>query len=122
MLVFRRSLDMESGPESIDEVAGVSHSLTDMVRSERGCSATHLVRKAVESHTLTGVEEWRREKAFEHRVRSPELRRLLAVMEPAAVVPRVEVDNVSSLRGFDVVEEMLNRSDGLKPAREMETT
>lgn len=118
--MLRLRLQMEFAPAAVNEAAGVLRSLTGPVRSEPGCSATRLVRNADEGHTLTWVEEWRNEEAFERHLHVKTFRRILAVMELAAAPPVVEIDNVSSRRGFDLVEEILNRSKGLKSTKEEE--
>jgi quinol monooxygenase YgiN len=113
---------MEFAAQPYEEAAAVFRSLIGPVRSEPGCSATRLLRDAEENCVLTWVEEWQCVLDFENHLRSPAFRRILAVMELAAAKPTVEIDNVSSRRGFDLVEEILNRSKGLKSTKEMETT
>jgi len=120
--MLRIRLHMEFAAQPYEEAVAVLRSLIGPVRSVPGCSATRLLRDAEENCALTWVEEWRSVEYFEHHLQSPAFRKILAVMELAVVVPTVEIDNVSSRRGFDLVEEILNRSKGLKSKRERETT
>ena len=105
--MLRLQLQMEFAPESIDEVTGVLRSLAGPVRAEPGCSSTRLVQDADSSGGLAWVEEWRSEEAFEMHLRGASFRRILAVMDLAARAPKVEIDEVSSRRGFEFVEEVL---------------
>ena len=53
------------------------------------------------------MEEWRSVEDFERHLRGAAFRQILAVIEMAAVRPVVEIDDVASRRGFELVEEML---------------
>ena len=106
MLTFR--LHMEFSPHTFDEAAAVLRSLVGPVRSESGCSATRLLLDAGENCTLMWVEEWRSIEEFEQHLRGEAFRRILAVIELAAEQPLVEIDDVSSRRGFELVEEILD--------------
>lgn len=105
MLSFR--LHMEFTPQTCDEAAAVLRSLVGPVRSESGCSATRLLRDTEDGCGLTWVEEWRCVEDFERHLRGPAFRRILAVIELAAAPPEVEVDDVSSREGFELIEEIL---------------
>lgn len=107
--MLRLRMRMEFVPESFEEAAGVLRSLAGPVRSEPGCSATRLVRDADTNEALTWVEEWRSVEAFEQHLRAGSFRRILAVMDLASRTPQVEIDQVSSRRGFDLVEDILGR-------------
>ena len=65
--------------------------------------------KIEEELTLTWVEEWRSAEDFEQHLQTPAFRKILAVMELSSVPPAMEIDDVSSRRGFDMVEEILSR-------------
>ena len=108
MLTLR--LHMEFTPLTCDEAAAVLRSLVGPVRSESGCSATRLLWDAEDGCGLTWVEEWRSIEDFERHLRETAFRRILAVIELAARPPVVEIDDVGSRRGFDLVEEILGRS------------
>jgi hypothetical protein len=56
------------------------------------------------------VAEWRNSEDFEQHLRAMAFRRILAVMGLRAGAPTVEIDEVSSRRGFDLVEEILGRA------------
>ena len=105
MLTFR--LHMEFMRETCDEAAAVLRSLVGPVRSETGCIATRLLRDTEDGCELTWVEEWRDVEDFERHLRGAAFRRILAVIELAAAPPVVEIDDVSSRRGFELVEEIL---------------
>ena len=53
------------------------------------------------------VEEWRGVEDFEQHLRGAAFRRILAVIELADRPPVVEIDDVTSRRGFELVEEIL---------------
>lgn len=108
MLTFR--LHMEFSHETHDEAASALRSLVGPVRSEPGCNATRLLKCTGSDHGLTWVEEWRTEKDFERHLRAPVFRQILAVIELAENFPAVEIDEVASRRGFELVEEILGVS------------
>ena len=114
MLMLR--LHMEFTPQACDEAVAVLRSLVGPVRSESGCSATRLLINAEEGSKLTWVEEWRGVEDFEQHLRGAAFRRILAVIELAAKPPVVEIDDVTSRRGFELVEEIL----GLGPSENTE--
>ncbi len=105
MLTFR--LHMEFAPQIGDEAAAVMRSLVGPVRSEPGCSATRLLKDTEDGCRLTWVEEWRSVEDFERHLRATAFRQILAVIELSAGPPLVEIDDVSSRRGFELVEEIL---------------
>ena len=105
MLTFR--LHMEFAQQTCDEAAAVLRTLVGSVRSEPGCSETRLMRDTEDGYKLTWVEEWRSVEDFERRLRATVFRRILAVIELAAGPPAVEIDDVTSRRGFELVEEIL---------------
>jgi quinol monooxygenase YgiN len=109
MLTFR--LHTEFTPQTCDEAAAVLRSLVGPVRSEPGCSATRLLSDTEDGCGLTWVEEWRSVEDFERHLRATAFRQILAVIELAAGPPLVEIDDVTSRRGFELVEEIL----GLTP-------
>jgi quinol monooxygenase YgiN len=114
MLTFR--LHMEFTPQTCDEAAAVLRSLVGPVRSEQGCSATRLLRDTEDGCGLTWEEEWRSDEDFERHLRATAFRQILAVIELAAEPPAVEIDDVTSRRGFELVEEIL----ALTPAERTE--
>ena len=100
-------LHMELTPQTCDEAAAALRSLVGPVRSELGCSATRLLRDTREGCGLTWVEEWHDVEHFEQHLRGTTFRRILAVIELAAGPPEVEIDDVNSRRGFELIEEIL---------------
>ena len=107
MLTFR--LHMEFTPHTFEEAAAVLRSLVGPVRSEPGCSATRLLKDTEDGSRLTWVEEWRAVEDFERHLRAAAFRQILAVIELASGPPQVEVDDVNSRRGFEIIEEILAR-------------
>jgi len=116
MLTLR--LHMEFTPQTSDEAAAVLRSLVGPVRSEPGCSATRLLRDTEDGRELTWVEEWRGVEDFEQHLRGPAFRHILAVIELAAKPPVVEIDDVTSRRGFELVEEILGQTPAQRTANE----
>ena len=116
MLTFR--LHMEFTPQTCDEAAAVLRSLVGPVRSETGCNATRLLRDTEDGCKLTWVEEWRSVEDFERHLRETVFRRILAVIELAAAPPVVEIDDVTSRRGFELVEEILGLAPAARTANE----
>ena len=51
---------------------------------------------------------------FEEHVRGPAFRRILAVIEFAGGPPKVEIDEVSSRRGFELIEEILGQRSAIR--------
>lgn len=109
MLRFR--LQMEFDPVECDEAVAVLRSLAGPVRAEPGCRSTRFVREVGDGCALSWVEEWRSIGDFERHLQTLAFRRILAVIEMAAAPPTVEIDDVASRRGFDLIEEIL----GLAP-------
>ncbi len=110
MLTFR--LHMEFTPEHCGEAAAVLRSLVGPVRAEPGCSATRVLRDAEDSCKLTWVEEWSGVDGFEEHLRASAFRQIVAVIEMSAGPPVVEIDEIASRRGFDLVEEILRNGRG----------
>ena len=100
-------LHMDFAPQKCAEATAVLRSLVGPVRAEPGCNATRLLNNAGREGGLTWVEEWRGIDDFERHLRSAAFRQILAVIELAAVKPVVEIEDVTSRRGFELVEEIL---------------
>lgn len=105
--MLRLRLQMDFAAVAYNEAAGALRSLVGPVRAEPGCSATQLLTNTEGSSELTWVEEWRSVEDFERHLRAPIFRNILAVIELAAGPPRVEIDDVNSRRGFELIEEIL---------------
>jgi len=114
MLRFR--LQMEFAPQSCGEASAVLRSLAGPVRSEPGCRSTRFTSGSGDRCELTWVEEWDGAENFQRHLRTPAFRQILAVIDLAAEPPVVEIDDVSSRRGFDLVEEIL----GMTPVERTE--
>jgi quinol monooxygenase YgiN len=98
---------MEFDADRCREASTVLRSLVGPVRAERGCLSTQLMEEAGAWCRLTWVAEWNRIEDFELHLRTEAFRRILAVIELSANPPVVEIDDVSSRRGFDLVAEIL---------------
>ena len=116
MLTFR--LHMTFTQQTGDEAIATLRSLVGPVRAEPGCSETRVQKGAGESFQLTWVSEWRSAEDFEIHLRAPAFRQILAVIEMADRPPNVEIDDVISRRGFELIEEMLGRSSGQRTGTE----
>jgi quinol monooxygenase YgiN len=101
---------MEFAPQNCKEAAAVLRSLVGPVRSEAGCRATRLLRDTEDGCALRWVEEWRSVEDFERHLRSVAFRKILAVIELASGPPEVEIDDVNSRRGFELIEEILGQA------------
>lgn len=106
IVTFR--LQMDFPPQAIDEAIHALRSLIGPVRAEPGCTATRLLEELQEGRAVVFLEEWRDMAHLQRHLYAPTFRKLLAVMELAGAVPTVEIDEVSSRRGFDLVEEVLS--------------
>ena len=109
---------MEFNPQTRDQAAAVLRSLVGPVRAEAGCSATRLMKDTEDGCGLTWVEEWRGVEDFERHLRAKTFRQILAVIELASLPPTVEIDDVASRRGFELVEEILGLTPATRTAHE----
>jgi len=108
--MLRLRLHMEFAPQACDEATSVFRSLAGPVRSEPGCRSTRFMKGPADHCELTWVEEWSSTEDFERHIRTQAFRQILAVIELAAGPPVVEIDDVSSRRGFELVEEILGQT------------
>jgi quinol monooxygenase YgiN len=113
--MLRFQLRIEFVPHAADEAVQVLRSLVGPVRAEPGCSATRLLRN-LDDGSVTFVEEWRSGENLQQHLHAATFRTILAVMDLAAAAPTVEIDEISSRRGFEMVEELLgeSRMDGTR--------
>jgi quinol monooxygenase YgiN len=96
-------------PQPGEEAAAALRSLAGPVRSEPGCSATRVQRGTSQSCDLTWVSEWRSIEDFERHLRAPTFRQIVEVIEMADGPPEVEIDDVNSRWGFELIEDILSR-------------
>lgn len=94
-------------PKTIAEASSVLRSLIGPVRAEPGCRATRLLTDTGREGELIWVEEWVGIDDFEQHLRSQAFRQILAVIELADAPPEIEIDDVNSRRGFELIEELL---------------
>lgn len=107
--MVRLGLRLEFTSRSIDEASVVLRSLVGPVRAEPGCDATRVLRDLDDAAALTFVEEWRDRESLDRHLRGTSFRTILALMELATGPPLVEIDEIASRRGFDLVEDVLGR-------------
>lgn len=117
-IVFSLRLRLHLELRSLEEATQALRSLVGPVRSEPGCSATRLLRDLDDPCVVAFVEEWRSLDDLKQHLKSAAFRKILAVMELATSAPTVEFDEITSRRGFDLVEEILGHgsldvSDGM---------
>jgi len=108
MLRFR--LHMKFASQACAEAATVLRSLAGPVRAESGCLSTQVMMEDGDRCGLIWVEEWNDIEDFERHLRSQSFRQILAVIELADRPPEVEIDDVSSRRGFELVTEILGQA------------
>lgn len=108
--MLRLRLQMEFAQQTCGEAAAALRSLVGPVRSEPGCRSTRFMTEAGDRCQLIWTEEWRSIEDFKLHLRTEAFRRVLAVIELAAGPPVVEIDDVSSRRGFELVEEILSQT------------
>lgn len=107
MLSLRVHMEFETS--RCDEAVASLRSLIGPVRAEPDCRSTRILRGDEEACGLIWVEEWRSLEGFEQHLQGASFRRVLAVMDMACSPPVVEIDEVASRRGFELVEEILGR-------------
>lgn len=110
--MLRFGLQMQFTPPACEEASSVLRSLVGPVRAERGCVATRIQKDSERGCEINWVEEWRSIEDFERHLCSGAFRQILAVIEMASTRPVFEIDDVSSRRGFELVEEILGRRGG----------
>lgn len=109
MLRFR--LRMEFAPRRVDEALQVLRSLVGPVRAEPGCRETRLLMDLGDPRTITFVAEWQAHGDLQEHLRGVSFRTILATIELAAKAPTLEIDEVVSRRGFDLIEEELGHGN-----------
>ena len=105
MAVLRFRLKLDFDQRGLNEGTQTLRSLVGPVRAEPGCTATDLLTDINDGYAVTWIEEWRGWDDFERHLHTPTFRRIVAVMELAARKPSVEIDEVGTRHGFEMVEE-----------------
>jgi quinol monooxygenase YgiN len=100
---------MEFAEQSADEAVQVLRSLVGPIRAEPGCTASRLLSDMSDGR-VTLVEEWRDGEHLRRHFRAATFRTVLAVMELAATAPIVEIDEITSRHGFELVENALSHA------------
>jgi quinol monooxygenase YgiN len=104
-------LRVELPPQAYPEACRTLRSLLGPIRAQPGCSATRLLRDLDGERSLTFVEEWRERVDFEGHLHSSAFRKLVAVLEQGVAAPEVEIDEISSRLGVELVERILTGDD-----------
>lgn len=107
MLTLR--LHLSFARDTYREAMVALRTLVGPVRAEPGCMGTRLTAGTDAAFELTWAEDWRGTDQFEDHLRAASFRRILAVIEMAAEPPVVEIDDVTSRRGFELVEAILDQ-------------
>jgi quinol monooxygenase YgiN len=94
---------------SLDEASLVLRSLVGPVRAETGCAVTRILRDLDDRKTLTFVEEWRDTESLTDHLQGLSFRTLLEVIELADRAPTIEIDDVASRHGFELIEQILGQ-------------
>jgi quinol monooxygenase YgiN len=116
VLTFR--LHLKFTPPMSGEATSTLRSLVGPVRAEPGCRSTRLSKDTGDGCEFTWVSEWREAEDFERHIRGSAFRQIVAVIEMAEELPTIEIDDLSSRRGFDLIEEILGRAPSESPSLE----
>ncbi len=100
-------LRVELPPQAYLEACRTLRSLLGPIRAQPGCRATRLLRDLDGEGSLTFVEEWRDQAGLEAHLHSAAFRKIVAVLEQGVVAPEVEIDEIASRSGVEMVERIL---------------
>ena len=109
-------LRVELAPQAYPEACRTLRSLLGPIRAQPGCRATRLMGDLDGEGSLTFVEEWRDQADLEAHLHSAAFRKIVAVLEQGVVAPEVEIDEIASRSGVELVERILtgDRRSGLE--------
>jgi quinol monooxygenase YgiN len=93
--------------QDYQEACRTLRSLLGPIRAQPGCRATRLLRDLDDDGSLTFVEEWRERADLEEHLRSAAFRKVVAVLEQGSEAPEVEIDEIVSRSGVELVESIL---------------
>ncbi len=84
----------------------VLHALRATLRwteGEPGCLSCRLYRDAEDENAFSLVQEWASQADLDRHLRSPQYRKVLAVMETASQPPELKINAVANTRGMEVI-------------------
>lgn len=111
--MFTLRLRVALDPPAYTEAYRTLRSLLGPIRAQPGCRATRLLREIDDDGSLTFIEEWRDRADFEAHLHSGAFRKLIAVVEQGREAPEVEIDDVQTRSGVELIESMLAGTQGL---------
>lgn len=88
-------------------------SLLGPIRAQPGCRVTRLLREVDDDGSLTFIEEWRERADLKAHLHSAAFHKLVAVLEQGSEAPEVEIDDVRSRSGVELIESMISGAPGL---------
>jgi quinol monooxygenase YgiN len=86
------------------EALKILKSIAGQSKVYSGCLGCHVYEDAQEDNVIMYEEVWRSEEDLERRLRSPEYRAMLLVMEMAHKHPEVRFNKVSASKGIEMIE------------------
>jgi quinol monooxygenase YgiN len=86
------------------EALKILKSIAGQSKVYSGCLGCHVYSDLQEDNVLVYEEMWRNEEDLERRLRSPEYRTMLLVMEMARKYPEIRFNKVSTSTGMEMIE------------------
>jgi len=86
------------------EALKILKSIAGQSKVYSGCLGCHVYEDVQEDNVIMYEEMWRSEEDLERRLRSPEYRTMLLVMEMALKYPEVRFNKVSTSTGIEMIE------------------
>lgn len=93
-----------------DEVVRIASSILQPTRVQAGCTRCEFYQGVKDKDHLFFAEEWSTEADLKKHIRSPEFRKILAMMDLSDNPPEVRFHTAGGIRGIDFVEETLNEN------------
>jgi quinol monooxygenase YgiN len=98
---------MKVSAENLEGVISSIRGLLEPTRTRSGCLGFRLLQEVTDTSNLVIEEQWASREAFERHVRSAAYRTVLETIEAACEPPSVEIHNVPSSQGMEVVHSIL---------------
>ena len=90
-----------------DEVANGLNTVVGPARSIPGCISFRIYSDKDDPDVVLLLSQWRSEDQLNKYIRTPDFRRILAMMETASKAPDLSVQHISWTKGLDYVREVL---------------
>jgi quinol monooxygenase YgiN len=100
-------LRMVTSPGMGDGVANGLHTVVGPARSIPGCISFRIYSDKDDPDVVLLLSQWRSEDQLNKYIRTPDFRRILAMMETASKAPDLSVQQISWTKGLDYVREVL---------------